>query len=281
MDIKEIEDILKSNLGLDSKLLCACGCGGRIFLWKDDINRYKHQGIPKYLQGHYFKGKHLSEETKQKLREYYKNHPELIKRLNEINRGLNDEEKNFIKNNYLKYSNFKLSKISNRTVYIIRSYLHKNKLKRKRSIEQSWKNIALFKSKKHRLMLSLLRKGKPPSKETIAGVKKWRKTFVFPVKDTSIEIKIQNFLKELNIEFFTHQYMKIEHGYQCDILIPSLNLVVECDGNYWHKYPTRNDIDNIRTKEMIEKGFKVLRLWEVEIKELDINGFRELIYNIK
>ena len=95
------------------------------------------------------------------------------------------------------------------------------------------------------------------------------------------EIKIQSFCKELNIEFFTHQYIKINHAYQCDILIPSLNLVVECDGNYWHKYPTRTDLDNIRTKEMIEKGFKVLRLWEVEIKEMDIRKFEELIYNIK
>ena len=104
---------------------------------------------------------------------------------------------------------------------------------------------------------------------------------LMPKKDTSIEIKIQNFLKELNLEYFTHQYMKIEHGYQCDILIPSMNLVIEADGNFWHHYPTRTDLDNIRTKEMLEKGFKVLRLWEVEIKEMDINEFKELIYNIK
>jgi len=60
---------------------------------------------------------------------------------------------------------------------------------------------------------------------------------ISPVKDTSIEVKIQNFLKELGIEFFTHKYMKIEHGYQCDILIPSKSLVIECDGDYWHNLP--------------------------------------------
>lgn len=96
-----------------------------------------------------------------------------------------------------------------------------------------------------------------------------------PTFTSSIEIKIQNFLKQLKIEFFTHQYIKeIEHGYQCDILIPSMNLVIECDGNYWHKYPIGNDIDHIRTKELIEKGFKVLRLWEFEIKSMDINQFK-------
>jgi len=98
---------------------------------------------------------------------------------------------------------------------------------------------------------------------------------ILPVKDTSIEVKIQNFLKELGIEFFTHQYLKIEHGYQCDILIPSLNLVIECDGDYWHKYPVGKDIDHIRTKELIEKGFKVLRLWEHEINKMNLNKFRE------
>jgi very-short-patch-repair endonuclease len=99
---------------------------------------------------------------------------------------------------------------------------------------------------------------------------------IMPAIDTSIEIKIQNYLKQLGITFFTHQYIKeIEHGYQCDILIPSMNLVIECDGDYWHKYPIGREIDYVRTKELIEKGFKVLRLWEHEIKKMDINSFEE------
>ena len=110
--------------------------------------------------------------------------------------------------------------------------------------------------------------------------KKIRKTFTIPVKDTSIEIKIQNFLKQLGISFFTHQYMKIRHGYQCDILIPIMNLVIETDGNYWHKYPVGLEKDHIRTQELIEKGFKVLRLWEYEIKDMDLNNFKERLNEI-
>lgn len=105
--------------------------------------------------------------------------------------------------------------------------------------------------------------------------KESRKHIILPKKDTTIEVKIQNFLKQLGIEYFTHQYMKIEHGYQCDILIPSMNMVIECDGNYWHKYPTGNDIDHIRTEELLKKGFKVLRLWEHEIREMNVNDFKE------
>jgi len=107
-------------------------------------------------------------------------------------------------------------------------------------------------------------------------LKEKRSKQIIPVKDTSIEVKIQNFLKQLGIEFFTHQYMKeIEHSYQCDVLIPSMNLVIECDGNYWHKYPIGNDIDHIRTKELIKKGFKVLRLWEFEINKMSIEEFEK------
>lgn len=119
------------------------------------------------------------------------------------------------------------------------------------------------------------RLGKRHTKEVINKIKNARKLQILPKKDTLIEVKIQNFLKELNIEFFTHQYIYIKHGYQCDIFIPILNLVIECDGDYWHKYPTGKDIDYIRTSELIEKGFKVLRLWEYEIKKLNLQGFKE------
>lgn len=109
-----------------------------------------------------------------------------------------------------------------------------------------------------------------------------RKNLIFPKQDTKIEIKVQDFLKQLGIEYFTHQYIQqIAHGYQCDIFIPIMNMVIECDGTYWHNYPTGRDIDHIRTKELMEKGFKVLRLWEFEIKEMDVNGFKQKIMEFK
>ena len=82
----------------------------------------------------------------------------------------------------------------------------------------------------------------------------------------------------------------IEHAYQCDILIPSKNLIIECDGDYWHgnnelyddtKLSKRiidgRELDKIRTLELIEKGFKVLRLWGSEIKLMDISEFEKKI----
>jgi very-short-patch-repair endonuclease len=127
------------------------------------------------------------------------------------------------------------------------------------------------------------RKHREESKEKISKTRKIRIkegkiVHITPMKDTSIEIKIQNFLKELKIDFFTHYHMNIEHYYRCDIFIPSLNLVIECDGDYWHKYPIGNDLDHIRTKELIEKGFKVLRLWGDDIKKMDIVTFQEKLH---
>ena len=121
-----------------------------------------------------------------------------------------------------------------------------------------------------------------PSKrpEVREKLKVTRAKQILPVKDTKIELKIQNFLKQLGIEYFTHQYMKeIEHSYQCDVLIPSMNLVIECDGDYWHKYPIGREIDNIRTSELLSNGFKVLRLWECEIKVMDIKQFKWRLKN--
>jgi len=130
-------------------------------------------------------------------------------------------------------------------------------------------------TEEHKGNISKALKGIIRSEETKNKLKKARAKQITPKTDTKIEVKIQEYLRKLGITFFTHQYMNIEHAYQCDILIPSINLVIECDGDYWHKYPVGRDIDHIRTKELIEKGFKVLRLWENEIEVMSLHKFWE------
>ena len=134
--------------------------------------------------------------------------------------------------------------------------------------------------------------------ETKAKIKRQERRYhrskqIFPITDTSIEIKIQNYLKQLGISFFTHQYMnQIKHAYQCDIWVPVMNLIIECDGDYWHANPDRfkdEDLDErqrlqkekdiIITKELIEKGFKILRLWEKEINSMGLGEFKERLSN--
>ena len=124
--------------------------------------------------------------------------------------------------------------------------------------------------------------------EIIEKIKQARAIQIIPKINTLIEIKIQNFLKILGIEFFTHFYIKeIEHKYRCDIFIPSIKLVIEADGDYWHANPKvyskeelnkkqkeQKERDIIRTKELIEKGYNVLRIWEKDIKKMNLNDFQ-------
>ncbi len=163
-----------------------------------------------------------------------------------------------------------------------------NSPKAREKLSETWKNkwvkgevtekqrATLFKKGyDKRRVKTQFKDGHEVNEKTRLAVKRNRATQIFPKEDTKIEVKIQMFLKELGYEFFTHQHMNIEHSYQCDILIPALNLVVETDGDYWHKYPIGLEKDHIRTKELIEKGFKVLRLWEKEIKVMDVNDFKK------
>jgi very-short-patch-repair endonuclease len=57
------------------------------------------------------------------------------------------------------------------------------------------------------------------------------------------------------------------------------NVCIFADGDYWHKYPNGTDIDHIRTQELEDKGFKILRLWEHEIKNMNINDFISVLEN--
>jgi G:T-mismatch repair DNA endonuclease (very short patch repair protein) len=119
-----------------------------------------------------------------------------------------------------------------------------------------------------------------------------RKRQIFPVKDTKIELKIQGFLTELHLEYIAHKYMsEITHAYQCDIFLPVQNgitqkTILEMDGCYWHGCEICNKEinqwqeeqiikDELRTKELIKQGFKVVRLKEHNIKIMKLNDFKE------
>ncbi|MCX6750995.1 MAG: NUMOD3 domain-containing DNA-binding protein, partial [Candidatus Pacearchaeota archaeon] len=148
-------------------------------------------------------------------------------------------------------------------------------------------------SEETRKKIGLKSIGRKPTEETRKKLKEARAKQVLPFRDTKIEVKIQNFLDKLNIQFIPHRYIKeIKHAYQCDILIPSMNLIIECDGDTYHFNPKRYketdkifktgktakekwELDKIRTQELIEQGFKVLRLWESEINKMNINAFKE------
>jgi very-short-patch-repair endonuclease len=83
---------------------------------------------------------------------------------------------------------------------------------------------------------------------------------------SKLELKMKQLLEKHNIHFIHNKWISdIEHRYPCDFYIPSKHIVIETDGDYWHEYPNGLEIDKIRTQEMINKGYKVLRFWENQI----------------
>jgi very-short-patch-repair endonuclease len=96
------------------------------------------------------------------------------------------------------------------------------------------------------------------------------------------EKKMKRILKSLGVEFTHQKYVRdIEHSYWADFYLPNENLIIEVDGIYYHAnskyYPDREnlherqkkkvELDKFRTKELKEKGYKVLRFWENEFDE--------------
>ena len=226
-----------------------------------------------FKKGHkgykFWKGKKFSKEHKRKIKENHrsfsgKNNPFYGKKHSEETRRKLSES----------HKGKKLSEETKEKISL--ALIKDNPNKGKKVWHSGRKNVY---SKETLMKMSLAQKGKIVSENTKNKIRKKMNTpkmkkllkerrakQIFPVKDTTIEVKIQNFLKELKIEFFTHQYMKIEHGYQCDIFIPEQKgierkTIIECFGDYWHKIPYGNPVDSLRCQELREQGYRVLVFW--------------------
>lgn len=81
---------------------------------------------------------------------------------------------------------------------------------------------------------------------------------------TSIEKKVYEALKAKGLLFETQKL--INGKFIVDAYIPSLNLVIEVDGKYWHSLDRVMKKDKAENAYLKKCGFKLLRLSEMEIK---------------
>lgn len=91
-----------------------------------------------------------------------------------------------------------------------------------------------------------------------------RKCFQDYSGETSIEALIRKALKKRGINF--EQETKIGK-YYADFLISNQELIIECDGEYWHRSVFAKNRDLGKDKFLTEKGYSVCRFTEKEIKE--------------
>lgn len=195
---------------------------------------------------------------------YQQNRPRILKQQQEY----------YNKNKATKLEKCKIYRQQNkdkRKVYI-HAYRLRN-IERMREYDRNWKNeqyIKKYTTKEDRykalaLIMSEKHKGKNNpfyGKTHSDEVKTKRLLQIFPVKDTSIEIKLQKALKNKGIEFETHKPI---FG-QPDIFIKP-NICIFADGDYWHKIPKSIPRDKIVNVTLQLMGYKVLRFWEHDIKQ--------------
>ena len=83
-------------------------------------------------------------------------------------------------------------------------------------------------------------------------------------RPSSLEISIRKILDSLNVKYLTDYHIS---KWFIDIYIPNRNLIIECNGNYWHNLPNRIKRDRELQEYAKENGYKLIWLWEDDIKE--------------
>lgn len=120
-------------------------------------------------------------------------------------------------------------------------------------------------------------KGLSPTEETLKKMSAGRIGVILPKKDTSIEIIVQDALRNLNIPFIKHYAIKLGNNryHQSDIFIEP-NIIIDVDGCFWHNCKECNlkhtyltnkneERDERINKDLISQGYIIYRFWEHEI----------------
>lgn len=92
-------------------------------------------------------------------------------------------------------------------------------------------------------------------------------------KETSIELKLQELLAELEIGYITQKPLL---GVTVADVFIAPNVALFADGDYWHKGAMQEYKDGEKTRKLQKAGYVVLRLSEKEINK-DIETVRKKV----
>lgn len=167
----------------------------------------------------------------------------------------------------------------------------------KHSLPDSWKEnisqgmLGVPKSKETRMKMSKYQSNRPKEheekfrkswknqwesltkKEKLERLSHWIKAGhesnknVF-LKPSSIELKVKEDLDFYEIRYI--QQKRVSNGkrnFYLDFYIPSLKLVIECNGDYWHNLPEKKQRDKELKKYVESTGRKIVFIWEHEIND--------------
>ena len=123
----------------------------------------------------------------------------------------------------------------------------------------------------------------------------YAQNFLDKASQTKIEKIVENILNNNDIKYKKEKRIYFDDSYKkYDFYLKNYNILIECDGDYWHGNPkffesfnktqrSNKKNDKFKNKLAKEKGFNLLRYWEDEIKKKnfnkkligDLNEFRE------
>ena len=81
-----------------------------------------------------------------------------------------------------------------------------------------------------------------------------------------IERKVEEQLNKYKIKYFKQKPICNAH-FVVDFYLPEYELVIECNGDYWHSLEKAKIRDKELEEYVISKGKDILWLWEHEIKD--------------
>lgn len=155
--------------------------------------------------------------------------------------------------------------------------------------EQLIKFKKAWKAPERRKKISKALKGKPKSEEQR---KIMRKTLERNRKEllkgnpSKLEYTFADIITTLGIEFI-HQYHV--DGFDYDFYIPSKNLLIEVDGDYWHGNPNiyenklnnmqkkNRGLDKLKNKHAADRNFTLIRFWEHDVNNSRLEVVQKLI----
>jgi len=178
----------------------------------------------------------------------YKLTKETDKRVESISRNLKDKPTNKKMGAFFKKINFREHK--RKSIGVEDRQKQSDRRKKYFSIEENMN--------KHKAKMKIVNgREEERHKRRIA-----RSIQVFPFIDTSIELKMQRALQKEGIKFYTQvPLLKVALA---DLFIEP-NIVIFCDGDYWHHYPDGLEKDHAQNKALTDANYIVLRFWEHDI----------------
>lgn len=249
---KFVNNTKHSRIDKCMKELCACGCGREIIIKP----YHKYYGIPKYIRFHYVKTNEFKEKSK-KLH----SDPQSVYNSKEYREKIACGGKNRI--NDLEYRNkCRIAKLGNKNPNFGKIPKHL------KNIHENWKKRDPKGYKNH---------------QHEAG----KKAFLSCPRISLLELKFQKILKELDIRFIP----QFDYGLGFADILVEPNTILFIDGDFWHGNPMR--FKNFSQKQVAQKikdemhniflrlkGYKVIRLWEYDLKDLDYAQIKELILRL-